>query len=1472
MHNSGIGTPYWFEWEIGILECMNMLQDSSIESVVLQSTNFQALDDVVVNYNDKSILNIQVKHTDVDDNFTYSFLSSSEKSLLNDLSSEWKNNKNDYNFRGIQIVTNKKWGTQKTDGKCSMDDFISKIFPRLQDDYNYTSSDPYEQNAIEWYKKNLEIKLNQHEAACFTKIFSFRKESCLADVEEKIRLKIGKILGTDNNDAIEFCLNSLLAKLKIWATSRREKQEITRENVYGALCYTEPDIPSYELCPEKPILPSRQRFAECFIESIKKNSNHIIFLEGLPGCGKTNFISYLSQMDESIVDFRFYTYLPVNKVDGSYSDDEGFYLGKTLWRSILVQLKKKFEENNLLSVVNFPLIYQFMCPSEMRETVIRFLPEYAKCIGRPCYFFIDGLDHAARSRDARNSFLSQLPRPEEIGDDFYFVLVGQPINDGYPSWMKDNKNITYFNMPVLDTDDVVILLKQSGVVESTVDLENLAKSVISIIGNNVLNIMFAILELKKMVLPLSFDAIERELNSRFLNKQIDKYYDWIIGSQEKSLLFYKIEAIMAFASNRINACDIAEMVGCEYDEAVFTLNGLYPIIVCEDNEYFAFHNDVRLYLQNEIIHNSNLKVITESIINRIQQDRKLWKYRYDISFNLLASCMDINEVLNLIDVEYVMDSALYGISFDRILQQFILAHQLPIDNLEDVCMHSSAVSLCLAQYANCIQYYAKEADYFEQQSISKRTKAEKYCLVIEKDLEQIISDISFAAKAGFERGLKLFDEYLGGYSIEGLINGELKRETLVNAGYIYRCYGADLIDRITDFSQDYADFIDGWLEAGARFTSKEDIRRTFKIRGYHTNSLYKFIYQVAEDKKLDEESFKELLDILLRISAPIENIIEICTYGLLNSYKCEAGIEYISNHLNDIVKIDRDFKYEDLRIISLIKASLCLFGRGEESLLENCYKEILNLTHNGESKRGHKPALEQYDIAKHVCEQFYSPDRNDVLSKDDIFLLIYFADKYGAGSVHDCNGYTVMRFLRQVLVSFSEHNPKAGIIDTICKAVVQCLEWEKTHYIPEFNKLFCISNAHSEFIKVAEYWCGDDGVAWKSEYDEMEDFCKYIIPSLEYFGETKFIEEIREKQKYKMFGYVGRKDYSLNGLLDCYKKLPLNEEKLCSYGMRLFSVSNLANSIGDNRFSSEVDRVLLEDAVQLGYKYCNALFELKNAPKDLVYWRMKVLDSLYSNIELISDDSELLALYRLTNSWIKEYIENGREYNRLETLKSYNYAIISRISSSEIREKLKAKGLYGEAEHKDFTVDTGRDSNLEIINLLKEDGYSEKVEGVILTQIEKREIGLHKLIMEVGDIIAQDHMEEYVNRCVVKYILSESKYGYMGSGISDVFERYYEWFNDDTWMLLFEDIVTRFAESDYGIIASLWGDFTIFSIYYLSRKDKERIKVLFDCLCKTHESLSSANGRVKIKEEKLILDENIMSLSDMVDFQLNLQI
>lgn len=1465
MYNSGIGTPYWFEWEIGILECLKMLKDTSIDFVVLQSTKFQVLDDVVVCYRDKSILNIQVKHTDVDDNFTYSFLASGDKPLLNELALEWRNNKNNYNFKCIQLVTNKKWGTRISEGKCSMDTFITKVYPNLKNDFSYYSEDPHEQKAIEWYKKTLSNSLNQEEAEQFTRIFSFREEACYADVDEKIRKQIKDIIGTDNNDAIDFCMNNLLAKLRVWATSNRIRQEIFREDIYAALCYSEPEIPAYELFPEKPILPSRQRFAERFIERIEQSADHIIFLEGMPGSGKTNFVSYLSQMNNSIVDFRFYTYLPVNKVDGSYSDDEGFYLGRILWNSILVQLKKKFEEKNLLSVVKFPLIYRYMTDSQKRETVIHFLPEYAKCIGRPCYFFIDGLDHAARSKEARNSFLAQLPRPEEMGDNYYFVLVGQPVNDLYPSWMENNQSITYIQMPALETDDVIVLLKQSGIAESNIDIDNLAKEVISIIGNNVLNILFAILELKKLSLPLSFDAIECELNKRFLNKQIDKYYEWIIGSIEKSLLLFKVETIIAFASNRVSVHEAALMCGVEDDEVEYIINRMYPIVVCEKDEYYAFHNDVRLFLQQEIIHNSSFKVIAETITKRIQANTNLGKFKYDVAYNLMLNCQSVEGVLDFIDVEYVMNSALYGISFDVILQQFVKAVQIPKDRLDKVCIQSSAISLCLSQYANCIQYYEKGADYFEKQSFSRKTLSEKYCLSVENDLEQIIDDIYFATKADLDRGQKLFVEYLNGYDVKNYFGMSLDKKAFSKAGYIYRYFNSSSIEDDIGDNKEYVDFVDGWLEASVLFKAEEDIRNTFKFKEYHVKTLALYVSQMIDSEMLTESSYIVLLDILVKMPASLEVIIDLCAYGIIKSYGSEEGIRFLSQHLEKIK--DEGYEYAADRIVSIIKAAFCLYENVEESVIYSCYCEALKLARISESSRGYKPAIEQYHIAERVFEQYYSIEGKDSITRDDIVSLMFFPDKYGAGSCHDCNGYNVIGFLRKVIVKYAENNPKANITVKICNAVVQCLEWDNPHFIADFNVLFCITNAHEDFIRVAEYWCGENGVAWRSEYDDMESYCKSITQSLEFFEEYEFINRIREKQKYKMFGYVGRKDYSINGLLDCYKKLPMSERKLIDYGMRLFSVSNMANNIGDNRFSNEVDKVLFDDAVKLGYKYLNAFFELGNVPKDLVYWRMNAIASLYNNINLIADDSELLALYNLTNAWINPKIEQDRRFNQIDTLKDYNNTVINRVSNPDIKQTLISKGMYGTnaCEH-DLSIKRKKDDS-EVINYIRNYGYSDKVENMIMMQIERKDLGLRDSIEEVGKILATDSLNRYVNNCVVKYILSESKYGYVYTGISEILEQYYLWISDESWKILFEDIVKRFAEKDYDQIASLWGDFTVFSIYYLIRMDKEKLTDLFDYLCDTHEKLSSANGRVAYKQEMLVLDDSIESLCDIVKFQ-----
>ncbi len=760
MNNSGIGTPYWYEWEIGIIECLKMMMDNEISTVVLQSSEFQKLDDVVVNYKDGSMANIQVKHTDIDANLTYSFLDSENDSILGGLAKEWKEKKQKYQIREIQLVTNKKWGPAKSDGKCSMRQFVTKVYPKLKEDVSYCGENKLEEAAITWFKTAL--KLSEDDMKAFIKVFSFREELDLEKIEQTIKQKIEQILGTKREDAVDSCLSKVLAELRIWSTSRRKKQEITKEDIYKVVCIKDTGIPVYDLYPEKPIFPSRERFAKEFISKIEKTTNKIVFLQGLPGAGKTNFISYLSQLNQSIVDFRYYTYLPVGRDQTSYSDDEGFYLGSLLWKSILVQLRTKFEKMGVLSNVEFPVAYQYLSVSEMRKYAIKFLPIYARKISRTCYIFIDGIDHAARSLNARNSFLLQLPKPEEVGNGIKIILVGQPVNDKYPSWLLKNENIDYIFMPSLETDDIIMLL-DNNIRTLKVDNVSLANTIISVVGNNALNVLFAIMELKKIDGLLSFEDIERILGERCLNSQIDKYYEWIINSIERSMLFYKIQAIFACVSRKILLEDISRICDCQEDDVLLILNNLYPLLLCDGDGYYVFHNDVRLHLKNEIIVNSNYAYIVEKIKRSINCNWKLEKYKYDILYDLVLNLKDTEEILNLVTVDYIMQSVMYDISFETLSKQFLnIMNLLMYKGQYKYLPEVSTIALTLSQFAKCILYYDKKKIYVENTMTKSKTRSEKYILGFENNTEQIINDIYYLYVNDLpERAKKVFYEYIG---------------------------------------------------------------------------------------------------------------------------------------------------------------------------------------------------------------------------------------------------------------------------------------------------------------------------------------------------------------------------------------------------------------------------------------------------------------------------------------------------------------------------------------------------------------------------------------------------------------------------------------------------------------------------------------------------------------------------------------
>ncbi len=136
----GIGDPYWYEWFVGVKNVIKMLNpDNGIEYVILQSSSYESIDDVVVGKKENIELCYQVKHVRTEKNLTFSSLidkdERSKKSLLTAIAEGWEKTNNIssipilYSNKAIGIrsstriskITNNKY-------KClSLKDFFLKI-------------------------------------------------------------------------------------------------------------------------------------------------------------------------------------------------------------------------------------------------------------------------------------------------------------------------------------------------------------------------------------------------------------------------------------------------------------------------------------------------------------------------------------------------------------------------------------------------------------------------------------------------------------------------------------------------------------------------------------------------------------------------------------------------------------------------------------------------------------------------------------------------------------------------------------------------------------------------------------------------------------------------------------------------------------------------------------------------------------------------------------------------------------------------------------------------------------------------------------------------------------------------------------------------------------------------------------------------------------------------------------------------
>lgn len=246
----GIGDPYWYEWFVGVKNVIKMLNpDNGIEYVVFQSSDYEAIDDVVVGKKENIELCYQVKHVRKEKNLTFSSLidkdEESKKSLLTSIAEGWEKTSK-INIIPI-LYSNKAIGIRRSTRtskitqnkyKClSLKDFFMKVKELVDGVEKWEDIVINEINFQEqWTEFVGQLKIND-KLTFLKKLKLELNQNSLEESEKEIINEIQKIFKC--NDIISYKIfNTIISQLRIWVTTRRKKEKITREQVLELLSNT----------------------------------------------------------------------------------------------------------------------------------------------------------------------------------------------------------------------------------------------------------------------------------------------------------------------------------------------------------------------------------------------------------------------------------------------------------------------------------------------------------------------------------------------------------------------------------------------------------------------------------------------------------------------------------------------------------------------------------------------------------------------------------------------------------------------------------------------------------------------------------------------------------------------------------------------------------------------------------------------------------------------------------------------------------------------------------------------------------------------------------------------------------------------------------------------------------------------------------------------------------------------------------
>lgn len=1238
VEDSGIGDPYWYEWTVGQVRIVEMLNpESHIKSVTLQKSGRKGLDDVVIRYDDgRPDEYIQVKHTRADATLTFGDLTTQDKdgeSLLSYLAKTWQAITIGGQQARAVLYTNRQAGSRPYGARPALSEFWPAIQTQLPAAVSLADLQVPPELGEAWkqWSDQLATLPSDRERLDFLKSLDIQTGAPdLESLHEDVVINLARRFGIQRAQAVPLA-SALDSALRAWATSYRTKDEISLEDVFEALTLPgREQIGDHELPPPAPFFLSRSGFLQTLASTVSARQTPVVFLSGPPGCGKTSLISALANRHDPVVTARFHAYKPITPTTSELPADAGRTTSaRALWSDLLTQLRDWFRKTSKLAHYSVPIRNDFLNVEQMRAHVLALAEAWALETNQHTVIAIDGIDHAARSEQPGTwSLLDSLPAPEQVPAHVVFLVAGQlaVANPKYPLWLRtQHPLVTVCDVPGISDDDIAQAVDAQETAIPSEEHPAVVRVVATFARGNTLSAMFAVWECSECS---SVAELEARLKERKLSEGLSGYYDSIwnaaVAEVEKiaPLTGRYVAAAISLTAVALTGAMLATLLEDISASALLwseALARLRPLLVESADGFRLHHNDVRVHLMKLLGQDSAiLSNVAYRLAKYYMSKPEFRQQKHGEALNLLRRAHRPREIAELVTPGWILEGWVLRRTMQELVEDTQAGARAALEVKDwDLLHQACCAGLTLSQLRRSEASLEVRPKTSRDRTVPPVLPTEGRVLPQSQWKPQLVRDViqdaeTLVRNGAIARASDLLKRWFRD-SPPGEIARHLGRSEAQSDRRQLDDDGRRALERWGAVSQHTgltwqpvrdekdvrcwpsaeAAFFRGRIDEALRQRGAAALKRALTCRCFfdsgHIASTIETLFLQAQ--------FPELVVLLEHLPSSIDGPLLLkARVASLVLRRRRLASKFVAADERPFALINLD-DYQERLASHADACTLIAIGNAAREPASIRDDALESLYRNYDDKRERPLAALALFASATVARLF------GVLSRQGAEAAAAFATPQQLAKLLE----DLLAGLREpIKVPSGYHDTVAVILFGVLR-IARSVSAEHDHAVKECMKRFTAKCPVSRFVEIVadafrsrgeiqtlNAWVrsviGVDGVVWRSGASERLDVARRFESVAQGLDMEAEARAAVERCHWGSIAYADRKEYSLETPLAWFKRLASKDPSRWEReGLRLLAISHEVGRVGDNRTADRVHDAVMTTAIQSGPQAVSAL-------------------------------------------------------------------------------------------------------------------------------------------------------------------------------------------------------------------------------------------------------------------------------------------